>query len=216
MLFPLVSHSFPINESCDDLPSGFQLHCFEEKIMNRLKYVCIAAIVLLALGCPARSIFPLFNEKEIVFNKDLVGTWLGKDVLKIEQSGEKSYRAILEEATESGKSGATAIYALQLGKVGKYWFLDSTPAEEPRVDHHYLKTHLITRMRLEGDALYIATLEEDRLKELIDAGALKISHVRRGDEILLTASPEELQKLVLRLAEDEKAFKESPKWERKR
>ena len=140
---------------------------------------------------------------------------MGKDVLKIEQAGEKSYKAIFEETAEPGKSGAIASYTLQLGKVGKYWFLDSTPAEEPKVDHHFIKTHLITKMRLEGDALCISTLEADRLKELIDAGTLNISHVKRGNEILLTASPEELQKLVLRLAEDEKAFKDSPSWNRK-
>jgi hypothetical protein len=193
-----------------------KLRHLEEEIMNTLKYFCIAGIVLLALGCPARSIFPLFNEKEIVFNKDLVGTWVGKDVLKIEQFGEKGYQAVLEEAPGPGKSGASTLYRLQLGKVGKYWFLDSTPAEDSKVDYHYLKAHLITKIRLEGDALYLATLEGDRLKELIDAGSLKISHVRSDNDILLTASPEELQKLVLRLADDEKAFKESPKWERKR
>jgi len=183
--------------------------------MNALKCMCIAAIALLALGCPARSIFPLFNEKDLVFNKDLVGTWVGKDILKIEQSGEKSYKAVFLETPEPGKGDASAPYTLQLGKVGKYWFLDSTPTEDSKVDPHFIKGHMITKLRLEGDALYISTLEGDRLKELIDAGTLKVSHVMRGNEILLTASPEELQKLVLRLAEDEKAFKESTKYDRK-
>jgi hypothetical protein len=184
--------------------------------MNTLKYISVAAIILLALGCPARSIFPLFNDKDLVFNKDLVGTWVGKDVLMIEQSGEKSYKAILTETPEPGKSGSSVSYTLQLGKVGRYWFLDSTPAEGQNVDHHFIKSHMITKMRLEGDGLYTATLEGDRLKELIDAGTLQIAHVKRDNEIILTASPEELQKLALRLADDEKAFKESPRWERKR
>jgi hypothetical protein len=184
--------------------------------MNTLKYTCIAAITLLALGCPARSIFPLFNERDLMFNKGLVGTWVGKDVLKIEESGEKSYKAVIEETPEPGKTGGSATYTLQLGKVGKYWFLDSTPAGDSKVDHHFVKTHIIWKMRLEGDGLYLSSLESDRLKELIDAGTLKVSHVKRDNAILLTASPEELQKLVLRLAEDEKAFKESPKWDRKR
>ena len=184
--------------------------------MRTLRYVTALAIALLALGCPARSIFPLFNEKDLVFNKDLVGTWVGKDVLTIERSGEKSYKAILKEGTEPGASSSTATYTAQLGKVGKYWFLDSTPMSDHNVDHHFIKSHLITRIRLEGDGLFMATLEGDRLKELIDGGTLRVSHVKRENEIVLTASPEELQRLVLQLADDEKAFKESPKWERKK
>jgi hypothetical protein len=183
--------------------------------MNTLKHVCIAAIALLALGCPARSIFPLFDEKELVFNKDLVGTWIGEDVLKIEQSGEKSYEGTFEETGKPGKSGGSSTYTLQLGKVGKHWFLDSTPAVNPK-DDHLLKTHMIWKVQLEANTLSISSLEGDRLKELIDAGTVEIPHVKYGNEILLTASPEELQKLVLRLAEDEKAFKMSPKWDRKR
>jgi hypothetical protein len=177
--------------------------------MSTAKYVCIAAITLLALGCPARSIFPLFHEKDLMANKDLVGTWIGEGEITIEQSGGKSYRGTFVEA-----AGGSASYTLQLGKVGKYWFLDSTPDVEPKEDHR-LNIHMIWKLKLEGDALYISPLEGDRLKELIDAGTLKIPHAKLGNEILLTASPEELQKLVLRLADDEKAFKKTPKWNRK-
>jgi hypothetical protein len=183
--------------------------------MNTLKCVCFALVALLSLGCPVRSIFPLFNEKDLMLNKNLVGTWIGKDaLLKIDQSGEKDYRGTFIETDEPGKNGKSTSYAVLAGKVGKYWFLDSTPDSDPK-DHHLLKSHVISKVQLEGDGLSMSSLEGDRLRELIDAGTLKVSHVRRNNEIILTASPEELQKLVLQLADDEKAFPESPQWKRK-
>jgi len=41
---------------------------------------------------------------------------------------------------------------------------------------------------------------------MIDAKKLSIVHVRRDNDIILTATTEELSALVLRFAEDDKAF----------
>ena len=69
-----------------------------------------------------------------------------------------------------------------------------------------LRTHLISKMSLDGDSLQIASLESDWLKKMIESGKLKIAHVVHDGDILLTASTEELQELALRYAEDNGAF----------
>ena len=69
-----------------------------------------------------------------------------------------------------------------------------------------IATHLFTRIWLEGDTLRMASLENDWLKAQIDGGKLSIPHMQHEDDIVLTASTQELQKFVLEVAEDAGAF----------
>jgi hypothetical protein len=66
--------------------------------------------------------------------------------------------------------------------------------------------HNIVKMSLEGDTLRMAMLEGDWLKKMIDSSKLKVSHVLLENDPILTVSTEELQQLVLRIAEDRDAF----------
>jgi hypothetical protein len=101
--------------------------------------------------------------------------------------------------------GKSTDYRVQLGRLGKFWFIDSSPLKSED-DHHLLQAHILSRIWLNGDTLRVASIESDWLREMIDAKKLSISHVRRDNDIILTATTQELQQLVLRFAEDDKAF----------
>ena len=186
--------------------------------MTRLKCVVALGIVFLFIGCPARSLFPLFAEKDLVFNPSLLGTWIGeggKETFAFQPSKAKGYRVIYREYKSGQSPTDTAVFNVQLGQLGKCWFLNSSPVEESR-EYHMIPTHLIWRMWLEGDMLRIAALESDWLRDMINGGKLKISHALVHGDVILTASPEELQQLVLRFAEDSKAFPNEAKLSRKK
>ncbi len=171
--------------------------------MDRIKYVIFLGIAFVFIGCPARSLSPLFEPKDLLFHPGLIGAWGDeekKDMFIFERSDDKNYTLTVRE-----EDGDTTVYTAQLGKIGKYWFLDSYPGWSKR-DYHDLGTHMISRIWIEGDTLRTSSLEGDRLKELIEKGALKIPHAIVDGQVILTATTEELQKLVLRLAEDKKAF----------
>jgi hypothetical protein len=155
------------------------------------------------IGCPTRSLFPLFSEKEVVFNPALIGTWSGEDdegTFSFVQSGEKGYTVTMRD-----EKGEKEVYSASLGRLGKYWFMDSSPASDER-DYHLITAHLITKIQLDGDTLRMSLLESDWLRGMIDEKKLSIAHVRRDGEIILTASTEELQALLRRIAKDQKAF----------
>lgn len=170
--------------------------------MNRIKYLVISGCAIFLMGCPARSLFPLFTEKDLVLNPDLLGTWVDSDKEEYTflKSGGQGYDVLMRE-----KNGTARLLSVKLGQLDKYWFLDSSPGEK-NSDYHLLPTHVITRIWLKGDTLKTASLESDYLKDSITSGKLKVSHALDGSDILLTASTEELQQLVLRLAENEGAF----------
>jgi len=171
--------------------------------MKRIKLIVAVGMSLLMIGCPTRSLFPLFSEKDIVFNPALIGTWAGEEdegTFSFVQSGEKGYTVTMRD-----EKGGTEVYNASLGRLGKYWFMDSSPANDER-DYHLITAHLITKIQLDGDTLQMSLLESDWLRDMIETKKLSIAHVRRDGEIILTASTEELQALLLRIARDEKAF----------
>ncbi len=171
--------------------------------MDRIRIFAVFGIAFFMFGCPARSLFPLFADKDIVFNTALVGTWAGKDdeqTFSFKQSGEKGYTVTMRD-----ENGEEDVYAARLGRLGKSWFIDSSPVKDGR-DFHLISTHLTTKIQLEGDTLRMSLLESDWLREMIDAGKINVPHVFRDNEIILTATTKELQALVLRYAEDDKAF----------
>ncbi len=171
--------------------------------MTKISAVIFLAMCIVFMGCPIRSLSPLFTEKEITFNPDLVGSWKNVkegDITTFRKSGEKEYMALALD-----KNGDTAKYSIQLGKVGNFWFMDSYSANKTE-DYQMLPTHMIWRVWIEGDTLRLASLEGDWLKQMIESKKVHIQHARSNDDIVLTASSGDLQKLVLRYAGDEKAF----------
>jgi len=61
-------------------------------------------------------------------------------------------------------------------------------------------------MDLGKDTMRMAMLEGDWMEKMIESGKLTISHWRNNREMVLTASTDELQKVVIQYANDEKAY----------
>lgn len=170
--------------------------------MKPATYFFAVGLALLCIGCPTRSLFPLFTEKDLVFPPEIIGSWTnGKgEIYSFQKMGDKGYE--VEWRDEKGNTGT---YKIQIGKLGKSLFLDSYPGNKD-IDHHLLSTHIISKVSIDGDVFRLASLESDWLKKMIDGDKLTIAHVKLHDDIILTATTEELQQLVLRYADDDGAF----------
>lgn len=181
--------------------------------MRKVGILFIGLSVLSSFGCPARSIFPLFADKDMVFVPGLVSTWVdtGKtlmeeNTLSIKKAGERNYYLMEFSVGKDGDQVETNTYYAYLGRLGDFWFLDS--CQQIRQDENYdlIPTHLFFRLWLEGDTLRLAALDGDWLDEMIGKKNISISHLLLEDEIVLTAATPELQQLVRRFAEDREAF----------
>lgn len=184
--------------------------------MGKLRILCVGAIILLFFGCPVRSIFPLFADKDTVFMPSLVGTWINSEeqTLLIKKAGEQDHYTVIAPVGKSGAEVETHAYHVYLGRLGDSLFLDSFQQIRTDEEDHLIPAHMIWRLWLDGDTLRLAGLDGDWLGKMIDKKEIAIAHLRRDGEVILTASTMELQQLVRRFAEDQGAFPDPEKYVR--
>lgn len=180
--------------------------------MQKFKLVFAVSISALLLGCPVRSLQPLFSEKQLVFNPDLIGKWVdGEDVYAFRKADDNEYEILLTEQKTNDSTRKTeatpdtVTYIGRLGRLGGNWFLDTYPARESG-DFHMLPTHVISKMWFDGDALKIASLEGDWLEKAVKAGRVSVQHAFSNGDMILTGSTKELQEVVQKLGNNEDAF----------
>lgn len=170
--------------------------------MKLHRFILLIAVTMLFAGCPARSFNPLFTDQDALFNTALIGSWESEgETYTFEKLKEKNYKLSIHSNTSTDSS----LYVVQSGKIGSWWFLDSYPLANSD-EHHYLSVHLITKMTIAGDTLRLASLEADWLAKMIGEKKLQIAHIKRDNEIILTASTKELQQLVATIGGNKEAF----------
>lgn len=170
--------------------------------MNAFRFFSAVLIAVSFAGCPARSLHPLFTDQDAVFNPSLIGTWeVDDETYTFEKLKEKNYQLVIRSKNEND----SAVYVVWLGRIGSQWYLDSYPIVNSD-EHHYLSVHVFTRMKLDGDTLRLASLEADWISKMIDEKKTRIAHVRRDNEVILTASTKELQQWMGSIAENSEAF----------
>jgi hypothetical protein len=195
--------------------SGLRMYLFsfkkpEEDSVRKYYFFFFFSLAIIFIGCPTRSLQPLFNEKDLLFNPLLVGSWKeGETTYTFQQSTDKNYRVVIRSESEPD----SFVYSVKLGKIGSSWFLDSYPSVNSE-EHHYLSAHIFTRMTLQGDSLRLGSLENDWLSKKIEKGEIKIPHVERDGDIVLTASTSELQQLIRKIGEINEAFPNENKFVR--
>ena len=108
--------------------------------------------------------------------------------------------------------GDSATFEVHLAQFGGLLFMDLFPEPLNRRNDlckvHWIPVHTFSRVWIEDDALKMSMLNAEWLEKMIDEDSLKIAHERIDSEIILTASTDVLQKLVISFANDPEAFPE--------
>ena len=181
--------------------------------MRKIISSLAALITLLVMGCgPALSLHPLYNEEDVIFNPSLVGSWGEEnDGWNFQKAKGNVYSVtfLLKLGDMGGGSDRSDTLNLEgrLIQLGSYMFMDVTSRESDIKDFLAVPVHVFLRLSLEGDSLGIAFMDDSWLEDIIEQNKEPIKHeLLNGSDILLTASPKELQQLVLKYADDKKAF----------
>lgn len=184
--------------------------------MRSVRILVLSFTALFMVSCFVTSVHPLYTKKDLTFVPELLGTWENDDVWTFEQSGKNAYELTIKEQDDA-KPG---VYETHLVKLGKYLFLDLYPDEAEIEDYgydvHFVPTHSFWRIEIEKDVLRIAYIDIEWLEKMIDGNKVNIAHVRLEDRVVLTAPTEDLQKFVLKYAEDTDAFPETEELNRKK
>ena len=178
--------------------------------------IAMLSMALGLTGC-VPSLQPLYTEKDTVFDPALVGVWQKEKETWTLGAGEgRAY-----EVTMKPEKGPAAGFEAHLVQLGKARFLDLYPEERDEdnafYEFHRIPAHSISRIWLEGDTLRVAMLQDRWLADRIRSGQVQIGHEFVGpkrDAVILTAPTPQLQALVMRYADDTKAFADPEKYRR--
>jgi hypothetical protein len=209
----------------------------------KTKKILFYALAALMGGCiPVLSLQPLYTEDTLVFNEQLIGTWVDDpndpevtwhftrmpyaeaeqlpDLL--EQAYEKVYRLkIRDEEMREGRFVA-ALVSLD-GKL----FLDVLPDRFPCAEEDieemkmfynaflFVPGHSFLKVEFAGDQLKLWLTNDDDFQKLIDDKPKAIASAAVEDRIILTAPTRKLQAFVAKYADDERLFADDVTLQRK-
>ena len=160
------------------------------------------------LGGCVPSLHPLYTDKELVFQEELLGTWVesGGQEWRFEKSeGEKSYDLTVGDGSEKGE------FIAHLVKIDGMLFLDLFP-EKPQLEAnnfyklHLLRVHTFMKIELIEPTLQMRMIDPDKMQDMLEDNPTLIKHEILEDGIVLTASTEQLQQFMIEHANDEGLF----------
>ncbi len=169
---------------------------------KKILFFCVISSII--AGC-IPSLHPLYTDETLIFDEALIGKWKINDkndeqIWQFSKAGEKEYELRILQA---GKEGRFAAHLLELdGKT----YLDLYPAENKTMENlndtykmHLIAAHTFLKVNIAGSNLKLNWFMNELLKD--DPNQLRHEKVNK-DQIVLTASTEELQRFVIEHADE--------------
>jgi hypothetical protein len=178
----------------------------------KTRNIIVAAAVALLLAACIPSINPFYTDKDVVFEKKLLGDWQEKDkadepqTWNFEEGKDKAYKLTITE--KEGKHGE---FEAHLFKLKQDYFLDIVATEigenvADLVKASLISGHLLLRISQFEPELKLAMTDVDWLDKYLKEHPKALAHHRDDDRIFLTAETADLQSFVLKLLGEDELF----------
>lgn len=184
-----------------------------------LRTVSIGVAVCATLaGCYVQSLRPLYSDKIVTYDGDLLGKWVSVEddefTFTLEDTARGMYTLI------SSESGVTGRFQAVLVDIEDVEFLDILP-EAPKNENgfyadHLLRVHNILRVQRDADTLRVSAFDPEWLETMAAQKELTVDQVPLDGAVLLTASTRDLQSFVRTYAHTPAAFTDPVKLVRTR
>lgn len=183
----------------------------------------ILAIAMVVFSC-IPSLYPLYRQKDLLLDERLEGRFADgtEGYWEFSQLDEESAKKGDWKNYQSGYTyklrlkeddGALEEFAVHLLKLGDDHYLDFFPVNgnivPDMLEMSLAPSHIFAKVELNEDFLLIQFFDPDWLEDLIEKDRIKISHLELDDRFLLTAKTGELQKFILKFANDSTTFIEA-------
>ena len=158
----------------------------------------IVPIVLVLTGCYATSVYPFYRPNDVIYEKDLLGTWHDekKDGVTIFiRQGSIDDNYFIVHFTQ----GKSLVYSGQMFELNKSKFMDimpynKAPKSPSQEDTNFLLTHSLWKVIWHGDQMQFIMIQEKKLRELADRTNARYLVV--DGNTVLTGTSEEVQDLI--------------------
>jgi hypothetical protein len=199
--------------------------------MKKIVTILLACFLSFFLSGCLTTLYPIFHERDAIFNEKLLGYWKCTDkennisfieFKKITEDRKSELFPGIRKISDKGylvsRMDSTRQITDQdfvfLAKIGKYYYLDFYGAEMPSqrnvnkfFKNHYIKVHSSYRCDIEdNDNFVMKRFDKGFLDKLISDNKINIRHEVVGGENLITASTEDLQKFIITYSDNAAAF----------
>ena len=194
--------------------------------MKKIYSLAAIARLLGLTGCLS-TVYPIFTEKDVVFDPKIIGKWSKSDggFVQIGKAtsadiadypGLKKFEGKIYHISYMNEGGVHDSYLGFLVKLGNKFYMDYFPAETAQskgynafYKNHFIKMHTCFMIRFLNDnnTFELKQFSEEFLKNLIDNKKIRIRH--EGNEagsFIVTASTEELQQYILKYSDVPEAY----------
>ena len=186
--------------------------------MKTKKFLFYLLVSVLGGCVPVMSIHQLYNDRDLVFEKSLVGDWTSEPnnlwQFSCQDESQKAYNLLF--TNKDNKKGSFIVY---LVKLGNKFFFDVYPADLPwgekAADNikwpnnacFFRPTHTFVKINSIEPQLKVQGTDDDAMKKFLKEDPNAIRHETLPDgRFILTASTRELQAFVLKYADDKRVF----------
>ena len=182
-------------------------------------------IIFLFQGCIIHSLYPFYTAETIILDENLEGSWSDSGYSK---NGECSYQLLSEKDKDDNfyhfticEDGISSTFDVHLVKIGEYTYFDFYPdrsniGKGGITDFYLMPTHSISKVNISENSLSMESINVEWLEDLFKQRKIRIKHEKVEEEIILTASSKDLQKFILKYADEEKAFEAADVYQRKK
>jgi hypothetical protein len=175
-----------------------------------LKFVAATALLSTLAGCITLSVYPFYNDKDLVFDSGMAGRWANgsntNETWDFTVTGEKSYVLTTVDAD------STNCLSAHLFRLKDYQFMDLLTTNR---DMFMLPLHLISEVTRNGTNLSVHFLDYGWLAGYLETNPAVLRHITvtsnpddtNSDKMMyLTGGTADLQKFLLKHATDTNAF----------
>lgn len=182
------------------------------------KIIAITIFFVLMTGCVVISLNPIYHEKDLVLNNEMVGEWVGaRSIWNITKDVGLSYLLTYKECAEpindpSNYSTCTlASFKINLIKIDGIYFADFYPINYSNTDNQLLLFHLraynsFAKIEIENNELNVSFLDDEWFENLVEKSPKEIDHLETYEGVMITASTDQLQDFISTYAKDKEAF----------
>jgi len=174
-------------------------------------------------GCiPVMSLHQLYTEEDIVFEENLIGTWVDDSNETTWQFKPSNKPPEVYELIFSDSEGNKGSFVIHLIKLENRFFLDIYPSESPcgklndpnEAKWPYNKfflvpAHAFVKIEALEPQLRLRLTDDEGMKKLLKEHPNAIKHEMVEDydgTVVLTASTKELQEFVIKFSDDPRLF----------
>ena len=183
--------------------------------MRKFAYIVALTALLMSSGCLVVSTSPLFTQKDAVFEPALVGVWneSATEQYVFSKLGENAYKIDVSD----GKTKTT--FVGRLVRLDGVLFLDMAASTtwtelgvpkdvEGTLSDWFLPLHLFVRINQVTPSLSVSAVDEAWFKGYLKDHPTALAHTFRDDDVVLTASTEDIRAFLRAHAATPGAFEQ--------